>query len=306
MAWHGWVKKHRKVMDSAIWADPYKYKLFDMLIMLANHEAGEVVFNGEKIACSSGQLVTGRDALAFMYNRGAKPGHQKSSRLLWKWIQQFQKDGMLTIKSTTKYSVISISKYSYYQQTGQQRSSDGPAKVQQKSTNKNLKNIENDKKVVVGESDSVDMSKVSDQWQQLWGFPNPVARQDLYDWTKEFGPELVGWVIDYAARRDVQSKGANRYLDRVFDGYRQRGITTVAAAEDEAKKHEEVAKANAPRQQRQYGRQKREEHTPDWAQPDYKPAPEHVDDKIKADLDAQLAELAKQRAAVKKEELKDE
>lgn len=306
MAQHGWVKEHRKEMDSLVWANPYQFKLWRLLIMMANHADGKVVFNGKEIPVSIGSLVTGRDALAFVYNRGAQPVHQKSGRVLWRWIKKFEEWQMLSIKSTSSYSVISITNYTKYQESDQHLSSNSPALVQHLSTNKNDKNYKNEKKVVVGKPDSVDLGKVSDQWQRLWGFTNPVARQDLYDWTKEFGQELVGWVIDYAARRDVQSKGANRYLDRVFDGYRQRGITTVAAAEDEAKKHEEVAKANAPRPQRQYGRQKREEQTPDWARPDYKPAPEQVDDKTKADLNAQLAELAKQRAAAKKEEHKNE
>jgi DnaD/phage-associated family protein len=277
-----------------------------LILMKASHDDHKFLFNGVEVPVTSGQMVTGAHALASEFNDGVPPDKAIAWRTLWRWLKKFEKSDMLTISSNARYSVITVSNWGEYQSGDKPVTSSRQSNDKLLSTYKNQENYKNDKKVVVGESDSVNLSKVSDQWANLWGFPNPVARQDLYSWVREFGTELVGWVIDYAARRDVQSKGANRYLDRVFDGYRQRGITTVAAAEDEAKKHEEVAKANAPRPQRHYGRPKREEQTPEWAQPDYKPAPEHVDDKTKADLAAQLAEFAKRRAAAKKEEPEDE
>ncbi|KRN29214.1 hypothetical protein IV38_GL000094 [Lactobacillus selangorensis] len=103
-----------------------------------------------------------------------------------------------------------------------------------------------------------------DLWQNLWGFPNAVAMEDLSGWLTEFGDDLVSFVIRYAAKYNVQAKGADRYLERVFEGYRKEKIDTVAKAEEAAKKHEQRMKSSYSAPKRTYGRQPRKEEVPDW------------------------------------------
>lgn len=79
--------------------------------------------------------------------------------------------------------------------------------------------------------------KVFNLWENNWGFPNAIARQDLTDWIKEFGPDLVIHAITYALRRNVSSNGADNYLMRTFDRYKQEGITTVVQAEQKEEQH---------------------------------------------------------------------
>jgi DnaD/phage-associated family protein len=184
MARNGWVKEQRKELDSTIYTNPYYFKLWRTLIMLANHADGKVDFNGKPIPVSSGQLVTGRDALAFIYNRGAQPVHQKSARVLWRWIQKFEEWQMLSIKSTTKYSVISITNWAKYQENDQLMSSSSPASVQQVSTNKKDKNLENDKKYL---SSFVARKDVLDFWQKNgFGVLASKTVTDLDYWVKDF------------------------------------------------------------------------------------------------------------------------
>ena len=113
--------------------------------MKASHEGRRFLFNGNEVSLSSGQFVTGRDALAKEYNQGASSDQVIVSRTLWRWIKKFEKEEMLSISSTPKYSVISINKWEDYQSSDQHLSSDRPAPVQHLSTNKNDKNDKNDK-----------------------------------------------------------------------------------------------------------------------------------------------------------------
>lgn len=181
MAYHGWVKEHRKIMDSLVWTNPFEFKLWNMILMLASHGDSEFIFNGNRIAVSSGQLVTGRDALAFMYNKGAKPVHQLSSRNLWRMIKKFEKDGMLSISSTARYSVITINNYSQYQNSVQPVSSSSPGPVQPTAT---FKNLENDKKY---QSSIVARKDVLDFWQNNgFGVLASKTVTDLDYWVKDF------------------------------------------------------------------------------------------------------------------------
>jgi DnaD/phage-associated family protein len=110
------------------------------------------------------------------------------------------------------------------------------------------------------------------------------------DWVQEFGDELVTWVIEYAARRAVQAKAADKYVTTVLDQYRQTGVKTVEQAKAEAKKHEETVKANAPRPQSSYGRAPRVEAQPEWL--GKKPAPTApVDPERQAKINDRLAKL---------------
>lgn len=112
-----------------------------------------------------------------------------------------------------------------------------------------------------------------DLWEQNWGFPNGVAQQDLTDWINEFGDELVAWTIEFALRRNISSHGADSWLMKAFDRYRQEGVTTVEQAAERAEQHrQQVSREIQQRKSGRYGRTKRVEKLPDWAQ--NKPDPE--------------------------------
>ena len=139
----GYIKLYRKVTSSFVWTNPSMLKLWLLCLMKASHEGRRFLFNGNEVSLSSGQFVTGRDALAKEYNQGASSDQVIVSRTLWRWIKKFEKEGMLSISSTPKYSVISINKWEDYQSSDQHLSSDRPAPVQHLSTNKNDKNDKN-------------------------------------------------------------------------------------------------------------------------------------------------------------------
>lgn len=80
---------------------------------------------------------------------------------------------------------------------------------------------------------------VHNLWEQNWGFPNGIAEQDLTEWTKKYGADLVMHVITYALRRNINSKGADRYLARTFEQYDKQSIKTVEQAERSEKQHEQ-------------------------------------------------------------------
>lgn len=142
---HGYVKLYRKVMDSFVWTNPNMYKLWSLCLMKASHESRKFLFNGKEIWLNSGEFVTGRDAITFEMNRGVKSEHQVNSTSVWRWLKKFESEQMLNIKSTTKYSVISINNWEEYQGGEQQVNINRTTSEQQVNTNKNEKNEKNDK-----------------------------------------------------------------------------------------------------------------------------------------------------------------
>ncbi|WP_461198517.1 hypothetical protein [Enterococcus sp. N249-2] len=141
----GYVKLYRKVTSSFVWANPNMLKLWLLCLVKASHKESRFVFNGQEVYVSSGQFVTGRAIIEKEFNGGVPRDQQIVGRTLWRWLKKFEKEEMLSIKSTTKYSVISIKNWDEYQSSDQQVSSGRPSTVQQVSTYKNDKNDKNEK-----------------------------------------------------------------------------------------------------------------------------------------------------------------
>jgi hypothetical protein len=144
---NGWIKLHRKIQENPIYSNPYMLKLWIHCLMKATHKEVEQLVGNQIIKLQPGQFVTGRDALAEEFNKGAKPEQIVSARTLWRYMKNFEKWQMLSIKSTNKFSVITINNWHQYQDIDQQLSSNCPTTVQQLSTNKNEKNDKNNKKL---------------------------------------------------------------------------------------------------------------------------------------------------------------
>lgn len=127
-------------------------------------------------------------------------------------------------------------------------------------------------------------------WQDLWGFPNAIAQQDLTDWRKRLGDELVCFAITEAGKYDVKAKGADRYLDRVFDGYTKLKIDTVKKAKQASVDHQERMKAQFSKPKWRQNTPVKKETLPDWAKNE--PAEsDQVDPAAQADLKKRLAAL---------------
>ena len=107
---------------------------------------------------------------------------------------------------------------------------------------------------------------VHNLWESNWGFPNGIAEQDLTEWTKKYGADLVMHVITYALRRNINSKGADRYLARTFEQYDKQSIKTVEQAERSEKQHEQ----QMSREYQRMGGRRRPAHA-DPVKKDYTP-----------------------------------
>lgn len=138
-----------------------------------------------------------------------------------------------------------------------------------------------------------------DLWQANWGFPNSIAQQDLIDWIKQFGNELVYHAIEYALKSNVSAKGADRYLDRVFDSYEKNKIDSVAKALDQERQHYEqktreyAAKKSNSGQKRKINQK---EQLPDWAKKGYQAPEDSTEEQehkaqLQAEIKRRLAEI---------------
>ena len=127
----------RKLQSSSFYKDSYAVHLALHLVYEANHKPKKFLFNGKEQTLERGQTLSGRFALAL--DTGMHPSTIRNKLALLKKV------GFLDIKPTNKFSIITIIKYSYYQNAtnypdtkqDNNRTTDG----QQMDTNNKLKEL---------------------------------------------------------------------------------------------------------------------------------------------------------------------
>lgn len=108
----GWIKLHRKILDNGVFADAELLKVFVWCLLKANISENEKNVYDAKL--KQGQFITGR--LSASEELYIKPStvHDRLKRL--------QRMGYIKLKSTNKYTVITVLKFKQYQVSEQKKS----------------------------------------------------------------------------------------------------------------------------------------------------------------------------------------
>ncbi|HFZ4707779.1 TPA: DnaD domain protein [Enterococcus faecalis] len=216
----GYIKLYRKVTNSFVWTNANMFKLWSLCLMKASHKESRFIFNGQEIAVSSGQFVTGRAVIEKEFNEGVPRDQQIVGRTLWRWLKKFENEQMLSISSTPKYSVITINNWDDYQVNDQQVSNNRPTSVQQLSTYKNEKNDKNEKNVVVVE----EQQSIFQLYQSIFGMLNSVTTQNLEYWCNDLSTELVSEALKISAKSNARNF---KYTESILRNWEQEGVKTL-------------------------------------------------------------------------------
>lgn len=141
----GFITLHRKITENCLWQKPLLAHLTVHLLLMANHEEKKTVFAGNEVTIKRGQLITGRYSLA--EQTGLNVNTIKDL------LKTLVNTHFITIKTTNKFSLITIVKYSDYQDKKERNTSKNtnqtPARHQQDTTNNNVNNDNNVNKEAV-------------------------------------------------------------------------------------------------------------------------------------------------------------
>ena len=135
----GWIKLHRKLLEWEWYGDSKMVHLLFHLIASANHKDN----NWRGIKVKRGQVIVGYNELS------SKTGISIQS--LRTCIKKLKSTGEVTVKTTNKYSLVTILKYDSYQinedtnkQTNNQLTINQQSTNNQLTTNKNVKKEKNE------------------------------------------------------------------------------------------------------------------------------------------------------------------
>jgi len=186
----GWIKLYRVLKEWEWYKDSHMVHLFIHLLLSANRQDGK--WRG--IEVKRGQLITGRIELS--NETGI------SQRSIRTCIERLKSTNELTIKTTNKYSIITICKYEDYQsekQTDDQQydnplTNNRPTIDQQSTTNKKE---EKEKKKRIDICDPPTLQEVVQFFKEK-GFDEHLAARawssyDANNWLDSKNQKIVNW-----------------------------------------------------------------------------------------------------------------
>lgn len=258
----GWIKLYRKILDNPIITKDSDFlAVWVYLLLNATHKEYDAVFRGQRITLKRGQLLTGRKSIS----EKLKIDENKVQRIL----KSLENEHQIEQQKSNKNRLITIVLWDKYQQDEQQNEQQVNNKrtttEQQVNTNKNVKNIKNDKNIITTVSGSrVDDLQENnendsrvDSFQRIIEFYNrnvgaitPFGAEVISDYLKDMPEELIMLAMKKAVEADARSI---RYIKGILNNWHKKGIKTVLEAEKEnaelKKKNEQKA---PPIEQREY------------------------------------------------------
>lgn len=213
----GWVKLHRKMLNNPIFKDSEALHLFIYLLLRANHKPNRFLFNQREMTIGRGQLITGIDQI-FKDTKISR--WQIRSRL-----DILGKLGILTRKTTNKFSIITICNYTHYQDSKNER----PQAKPQSNHNQTAAN-KNDKKKKIYVEGSEELRLASLLLGEIQKNNPNFRKPDIQSWSKQINLMIQrDWRdIDHIARvicwcqkhhfwwkNVLSTSGLRRHFDRL-------------------------------------------------------------------------------------------
>ena len=111
----GWIKLYRQLLESAIFKNQRLLKVCIWCLLKASYKQTETMVGNQLVILEKGQFIFGRE-------EASKELEIKESTL-YKDMKKLEKLNFCNIKSNNKFSVITIKKWEFYQDTDKNENS---------------------------------------------------------------------------------------------------------------------------------------------------------------------------------------
>lgn len=211
---YGWISIHRKIQQSDIWLDkePFdKRSAWIDLIMMANHEDRQVMFNGKFIEVKRGEKITSLKQLSERW--------RWSRSKVKRFLNLLESGSMIELKTKQRYTSYKVVNYNVYQNGDISKRNEGETNLKQSrdegetkaNTNNNINNYNN-----VNNNNGVDQSELNLDDPKLaeliklyencgFGLISPYSANMLRDYMEMYSFEWVKEAIQIAEQNNIRT-----------------------------------------------------------------------------------------------------
>ncbi|QIH78133.1 DnaD domain protein [Macrococcoides canis] len=231
----GWISLHRSVTDHWLFDEDRKFSKFEAwidLLLMVNHTDKKMMLGNELITIKRGQKVTSIRKLCERWNW--------SNNKVKNFLNVLEADGMLTVKSDSKKTLVTVVNYDIYQNEdiekrhqsdtkATQKHHESDAKAFQKHTNNNVNNVNNENNVVVEPTPKNDFAEVIQLYQSdIQATPPLTVINKLSDDFDLFGKDIMLYAIKKSA---LAGNRDYRFIDYLTKDWRKQQLKTLEAVE---------------------------------------------------------------------------
>lgn len=134
----GWIKLYRKLLESPVFDSEKGLKIWVWCLLKANHKDKVIFIGRQRLLVKKGSFIMG--------GNNAQEVLKIARSTIFHWLHILEREGMVSIKKTNKYTVVTIPKWNDYQDDWHQMDINSASNETQKNTNKNDNNVKNEKK----------------------------------------------------------------------------------------------------------------------------------------------------------------
>ena len=220
----GFIKVYRNITNNKLWDDkPFSrgHAWIDLLLRV-NHKTSKILVDDTWIEVKPGETIW---SIKDMANRWGW-----SRGKVARFVNGLQTEHMVNQKRTSKFTKITVVNWSKYQQNGHQTDIKRTSNGHQTDTNKNVKNVKNEKEIYKS-NDLVEMQNIYDLFIKLFEKnPNNYKLTDkrklkIKQRLKDAGSEMLTKAIKNTAESDFyrgdNSRGWKADLDFITRSYEQ-------------------------------------------------------------------------------------
>lgn len=131
----GYIRIHRKLLINPIFQNEKLFRVFMWCLLKASYQPREVVLGLQKIPLQQGEFIFGR-------NSASKELVMKPSSV-WKYVLWLKRNNYIDIKTTNKYSIITVCNWKKYQLNDNKSDNNVTTKEQQRDTNNKVNKVKN-------------------------------------------------------------------------------------------------------------------------------------------------------------------
>lgn len=210
---YGWISIHRKIQQSDIWLDkePFdKRSAWIDLIMMANHEDRQVLFNGKFIEVKRGEKITSLKQLSERW--------RWSRSKVKRFLNLLESGSMIELKTKQRYTSYKVVNYNVYQNEDISKRNEVETNLKQSrdegetkaNTNNNINNYNNVNNNSVGQSElNLDDPKLAELIKLYedcgFGLISPYSANMLRDYMEMYSFQWVKEAIQIAEQNNIRT-----------------------------------------------------------------------------------------------------
>lgn len=221
---YGWICVHRKIQDNIIWDDkPFsRGQAWVDLLLLANHEDKQILFDGNVIDIKRGEKITSLRKLSERWGW--------SITKVKKFLNLLSDEKMISYKSDSKKTVYNIVNYEVYQDN-ENTKSNTEITLKENRNNTERKQKENRKKQTTMNNNDITMNNNDNNTTGV--VPSPEMDLDnpkLAELIKLYQDCGFGLITPYSANmlRDYMNEYSYEWVKEAIEIAEQNGVRTLA------------------------------------------------------------------------------